>query len=292
VKEQIMRRLIIGFASVSVAVIATAQQALQCVNPDVLNSLVFNANRESRVVINRGMPANATGFRAPAEFSLIGSAVRGQDFPSTVVAYRTSLERGKAFDSLLGFLAGEGWNRESSAQAQLAVSFDGQQSTSATLCRNGERRRVQIQEVDGVRYATLTGVRIDLARACGVPSPQADVNPLGGMEARSAIMPRFSFPETARTSGERPGGMRFGGSENSSSVRIQSPDTAASLASNLARQLREQGWRGDAEWKGPLSTGSTWLRRNDAGQTFWGTLEVLNLGNGVYDVGFSAASRR
>lgn len=291
-----MRRLIIGIVSAGIAATAIGQQALlQCVNPDVLNSLVFNGIIESRVVISRSMPANVDGFRAPAGFSLIGSAARGQAFPSSVVAYRTALDREKALDSLLGFLAGEGWSRESVAQAQIAaVNVIGSQSPATTLCRNGERRSVQVQEIDGVRYASINGAATIPGRACGVQPPQQTFggNPRAALDAAQAIMPRFSFPDTARTNGQPPGGMRFGGNENSTSVRIQSPDSAATLASNLARQLREQGWRGDAEWKGSISTGSTWMRSNDAGQAFWGTLEILNLGNGVYDVGFSAATGR
>ncbi|MEO8315791.1 MAG: hypothetical protein ABI645_13485 [Pseudomonadota bacterium] len=287
-----MRRLIITISSLAFAGIAPAQQALQCVNPDVLNSLVFNARADARLTISRTIPANTTGFRAPSGFTLIGTGVRGPQFPSTVVAYKTTLARDKAFDSLLGFLSDDGWSREVSQQVQLpTVTVAGAQPSAATLCRNGERRNIQVQEVEGVRYATIAGSATIPARACGVPVPQQGFsgNPMAAMEAARGIMPQFSLPETARNIGQD--GSDFGGNGLSSSMRIQSPDPAATLARHLGRQLQEQGWRGDAEWKGTLSTGSTWLRSNGAGQPYWLTLEILSVDNGIYEIGYSMATR-
>lgn len=287
-----MRRFILVSGLAAFAAVAPAQQVLQCVNPDVLNSLVFNARSESRLVVRRDMPENVAGFRAPAGFTLIGSGVRGQGL-STLVAYKTTLERDKAFDSLLGFLSGEGWNRETRQLDQVpSITVAGTQSSAATLCRNGDRRNVQVQEIGGVRYAVIAGFVTSPERACGAPDPRQgfSANPMAAMNAVRAVMPQFSFPSSARATGGAPSGDMTGGDETVSSVRIETPDTAATLAGNLARQLREQGWRSDAEWKGALSTGSTWMRGAGAGQTYWGKLEILNLGNGILDISYSVAT--
>lgn len=286
-----MRKLIIAIGSVAFSLATPAQQILQCANPDVLNSLVFNARPESKLVVRRAMPDIQAGFRAPAEFTLIGSGVRGQGL-STVVAYKTTLVAGAAFDSLLASLVDEGWTRESTAQSQPMVSVAGPEPTSAMLCRDGERRNLRVQEIEGVRYATIVGFETTPARACGA-TPQQQFNPMASMGIRNANLPQFSFPDTARLSSDPSlgGGAGANGLVSTTTTRITSPDTAASLARHLARQMTEQGWRSDAEWNGEVSVGSTWLSTNADGQPLWGTLEILSRGEGAYDVGFSLVMR-
>jgi hypothetical protein len=262
------------------------------VNPDVLNSLVFNAREEARLVVKRSMPDVVAGFGAPAGFTLIGSGMRAQPYPSTVVAYKTSLAGDKAFDNWLAFLAADGWSRDTPPGAQQpTVSVAGPPPLATTLCRNGERRAMRVQEIEGVRYATITGIDLVPSYACNAPDPRQNGfgmnSPMVEMNAIRANLPQFSFPATARMVGPGMGDMSSG----SSSTRIASPDTAASLAGQLASQLVSQGWRGDANWSGALSTGSTWTRKGDGGQSLLGTLEILDIGQGVYNIGFTVANR-
>ena len=283
-----MHKFIISLGAITLSIAAPAQELLQCVNPDVLNSLVYSGRAEQKLTLSRGMPANADGFRAPAGFSLIGSGVRGPEGSSTVVAYRTSLESAAAFERLLQSLSGDEWKKEIVQQpAGAALALPPPPATAATVCRNGERRNVRVQEVGGVHYATITSFRASPERACDAPvqQPPGFGNPMTALAGRRVSLPQFTFPGTARMVSGRPVPMVNG--MNSSTVRIESPDTAASLARHLARQLVEQGWRNDAEWNGKLSTGSTWTRRNADGEPLWGTLEILSSGAGVYEVGFS-----
>lgn len=287
-----MHKFIIALGAIALSVAAPAQELLQCVNPDVLNSLVYNGRAEMKLTLSRGLPANADGFRAPAGFSLIGSGVRGPGGSSTVVAYRTSLESAAALERLLQSLSGEGWKREIVQQPAIgALALPTQPGTGATVCRNGERRNVRVQEVSGVHYATIVSPTASPAHACDTPMPQPAGfgNPAARLAAARASLPRFTFPGTARMAASTPDASRIGGM-NSAVVRIESPDTAASLSRHLARQLTEQGWRSDAEWNGKLSTGSTWTRGNADGDPMWGTLEILSAGAGVYDIGFSLTS--
>lgn len=287
-----MRQLIIALGSLAFAVAAQSQQALQCANPDVLNSLVFNMRPESKLVVKRTMPESVAGFRAPAGFTLIGSGVRGPNL-STVVAYKTQLTGKQAFDSWVAFLAAEGWEPEDTQQQQLPFSVAGATPLAAPLCRDGERRNLRVQEIAGVLYGTIVGFETRPARACNAPLPHQGVqfNPMESMQAAQANMPQFAFPESARAAGESVlSNIGGGGRSFSTYTRIQSPDTAATLAAMLARQLTSQGWRIDAEWKGRLSTGSTWARNADDGKQYRGTLEVLSLDGGRYDVGFLVAA--
>lgn len=287
-----MRKLIIVLGSLVFAVAAQSQQALQCANPDVLNSLVFSMRPESRLVVKRTMPESVAGFRAPAGFTLVGSGVRGPNL-STVVAYKTTLAARQGFDSWLAFLAADGWKPEDTQQQQMPFSAAGPARLAALLCRDGERRNLLVQEIGGVRYGTITGFETRPARACNAPLPQqgAQFNPMESMQAAQANMPQFAFPESARAAGESPlSNIGSGGRSYSTYTRIQSPDTAATLAAQLARQLVNQRWRMDAEWKGKLSTGSTWARNADDGKKYLGTLEILSLDGGTFQVGFLVAA--
>jgi hypothetical protein len=291
-RRTVIRSMVVAAAAAAYVAAAMAQQALQCVNPDVLNSLVFNGRAESRVVVTRSMPGNPAGFQAPPGFTLIGSGVSGQGI-STRVAYKTTLESAKALDSLIGFLAQQGWSREATPQDQPAsFPLARPQTPAAMLCRNGERRIVGVEEGEAVRYAIIIGANPAPPRACGALNLQQGFgqNPRVAFDAARAVMPQFSFPDSARMNG-RPSDRGTTGLAESS-MRIESPDSAATIAGILARQLREQGWRVDSEWKGALSTGSMWVRKADAGPTYWGTLEVLNLGSGTFEVSYSAATRR
>jgi hypothetical protein len=294
VKEYLMRKSLIVIIAVAYTAAAPAQEALRCVNPDVLNSLVFNARAESKLIVKRSMPDVIAGFGAPADFKLIGSGLRMPPLSSTVVAYKTTLESAKALDNWLTFLMAEGWRHETTAPQQPMISVAGVQPLGATVCRNGERRDLRVREIAGVRYANAIGVATTPARPCNTPDPRQNGFDMGSQMAAinslRANLPQFSFPATARMVGENGMGGMNGGNSASSSVRIASPDPALSLATQLGLQLGSQGWQRDANWNGALSTGSTWTRKPEGGSLF-GTLEILTIGPGVYDVGFTVANR-
>lgn len=286
-----MNKFFIAGCALTLSIAVPAQELLRCVNPHVLNALLFNGRVEARVTASSGIPEGAKGFGAPAGFALIGSALRGQQLTgsSLTVAYKTDLEPKSAVEKLVDFLSGEGWAREAVPQPTLppGLAVTGlPQLPGATLCRNGERRSVLVHALNGVGYATISGA-LAAQRACGAAAPGPSFqNPMADINVANANMPRFSFPETARTGGGSPGFKPPPSGGAASEVRIQSPDTAQALSRHLAAQLVQQGWRSDAEWSGKLSTGSTWSRQVADGRTAAGTLEILSLGAGVYDVGF------
>ncbi|HTP38103.1 MAG TPA: hypothetical protein VMI92_00870 [Steroidobacteraceae bacterium] len=290
-----MRKFIIAVSATACSVAALAQEPFQCVNPDVLNALVFNARVESRLVAKRTLPDVADGYAAPADFTLIGSVVRGANV-LTSVGYKTALEARKAFDNLLQFMNAEGWQPEFTPRTPPAVTVAGPPPLAVNLCRNGERRNFLIRDIEGVRYAMISGYETSPPRACNVPAPQQvtlqgmQTNPLAAINALHDSLPQLSFPETARMIAPPPGAENLNTDAVFSVTRIESPDTAATLAGLLSPQLVAQNWSNDAKWSGALSTGSTWIRKTDDGKKYWGTLEILSLGKGIYNVRFTLAS--
>ncbi len=289
-----MRKSMIALlCSLAVAVNSPAEEVFQCVNPDVMNALVFDANDYLKPTIRRAMPDAVTGFRAPAGFTLIGAATLARP-GATTVAYKTTAEADKALASLIAFSSTEGWKRENAVGGQQpGVAATSPQLLVATLCRNGERRGLRVQDIEGVRYATIDGADIVPRYPCDTPRPQDSlVDQMASINALTRSLPQFSFPATTRMSGDGVGNAFNGNDAVSTSLRLESPDTAVTLLGNLGRQLVTQGWHGDAEWTGALSSGSTWTRRSNDGRDYVGKLEILNLGGGAYDVGFMLAAGR
>lgn len=288
-----MRKIMIAVSSLAMVAGATAQEALQCVDPDVLNALVFNARAEARVTVQRALPEVVDGFTAPEGFTLIGSGVRGEN-AGTVVGYKTDIAAGEAFGNLVQHMVAQGWRRESPQGAQQpTIMVAGPQPLAAQLCRNGDRRAVVVRDIEGIRYATINAYPTIPARACDAPVQRSGGfgNPITMINEMRTNMPQLTFPETTRTVGGANPGMNADSSTMvSSAVRIQSPDAAGVLAEHITGQLTAQNWSNDAKWNGSLSTGSTWTRRGGDGNAYWGMLEILTRGEGVYDVQFSVSA--
>lgn len=288
-----MRKLAVAIGSMTLVAGAMAQDAFDCVNPDVLNALVFDGRVESRLVVMRELPGNAEGFGAPPEFTLIGSGIRGNN-AGTEVAYRTDLDGNQALASLRQFLGTQGWQIETQAVNQLpTMTVAGARPLAVQLCRDGERRSLRVREVDGVRYANITGYKSSPPRACNAPVEQTPGfgDPMAAINTLRSRLPKISFPDTARmATGTGMDQTNLNSDSVSTAVRIESPDTAASLAEFIAAQVAEQGWFRDAGWNGKLSTGSSWTRFADDGRNYLGMLEILSLGGQVYNVEFTISN--
>lgn len=265
------------------AAAATAQQPLQCLNPDVLNGLVFLGRSELKVEVTRSLPPAMSGLRAPDAFSLIGTGVRDSG-RITNVAYKTALTIDKAYTDIVAALGSAGWAVEASAAAGTTFNVAGAPRTTS-VCRNGDRRAVMVAEVAGVRYVNIIGyAQGEQPRDCNAPDPGP--GNLAFMTARNAV-PRFRFP--AGTAIAQGGGGGGGGSDVfTSATRIISSESATALAELLASQLQGQGWRPDSVWSGAGSAGSTW-RKLDEGRLTWGTLEIVRVSERTYDVDFTLA---
>ncbi|MEJ0100094.1 MAG: hypothetical protein WDO12_10275 [Pseudomonadota bacterium] len=67
VKGHTMHKLVVTLSALVLAASAGAQEPFQCVNPDVLNSLVFDALPQLKLVARSSLPDVSDGLRAPAE---------------------------------------------------------------------------------------------------------------------------------------------------------------------------------------------------------------------------------
>lgn len=273
-----MRRALTAVTA-AFALAAAAQQAQNCINPELLNGLVFNGESHLQVSVSRGQASFMSGVRLPASLILIGTGVR--EGGMTTVAYKSTLSSDKAYSTVIDALGADGWAIE--GLPGTAATFDVAGSNrQATLCRNDERRYVTVTEFGGMQYINVVQMAPESPRrACN----EDRLGSLRGMSP-TAMMPRFQFPAGTGIAGSGAGG----GSNTLSSTgsRIVSKESAATLLEHLAPQLEQQGWQHAADWSAGGSAGSTWSKTQD-GDPAWGMLEIIRVSDGTYDVDFTLA---
>jgi hypothetical protein len=101
-------------------------------------------------------------------------------------------------------------------------------------------------------------------------------------------LPTLNLPDSAREPNGNPlgGGAGMSGDNFSTSVQVASPESGANIADHLAGQMVQQGWLEDGRWTGALSAGSTWTRQAADGVQLAGTIEIVDLGDDMFQVGF------
>jgi hypothetical protein len=278
--EQIMRKSAASIFALGFAIVAAAQQPQQCLNPGLVNGLVFLGSSDRKVTVAPGQPAFMSGHSVTTGVTLIGSGVRGDGL--TLVAYKSALSTDKAYAAILGALGADGWGQEPSAGSATTFSVAGS-PRNASLCRDGERRAVMVMQVEGQSYVSVVALPEARRTPCGAGPDMSMGLMMGGGAA-----PRFQFPEGTSIGF----GTGAGGGSNTlftNTSRIISPESPARLVQHLSSQIEQQGWQQDSDWSaGGASAGSTWRKRID-GVSAWGTLEIIRVSEQTYDVDFTIA---
>ena len=229
-----MRKLTFAIASTLVTAGAFGQDPLECVDQDVLNGVIFNGSSASKMSITRTLPSDMQGFQAPAGFDLIGTGIRAET-GLTQTAFRTSLPSADAHAAIVEALSTDGWEVEDEQRPPQTFNV-ASAPRPAVLCRDAERRLVEVQDTAGTRYATVTLVPdYSDRRACHAEDPRLTRAPGMLFRDMSAGMPTFDFPPTTQPAAGAglSSGMSGSGNTLSTSSRIRSPDTASSLAEHL-----------------------------------------------------------
>jgi hypothetical protein len=276
-----MRRILAAFLVAASALAGAAQQTQQCVNPQLIDGLVYLGRGEMKMNVTRGQASFMRGLSMPATLTLIGNGVREGGL--STVAYKSALSTDKAYAAIIAALGADGWTPESTPGSSSTFIVAGS-PREGTLCRNGERRHVLVTDTSGVRYINVMASVEERRRECNL-----DPYGPGATGFRRDTAPRFQFPEGTILA---QGGSGGGGSNSmyTTSTRIISEETPARLVEHLASQIEGQGWQRDAEWSGSDSSGFTWRKIQD-GELAWGALEIIRVSAGTYDVDFITTQR-
>jgi hypothetical protein len=232
----------------------------------------------------------------PAGFDWIGSMRRDSRSPALgqiTAAFRTGAATDDARTEAAAALERGGWEQQQPARmmpSSGAVFPSSVRPQPSLFCLGAKTVNLNVDALDGKTYVTYvfpTGPDGQCSR-----DPQSRFVSQGML---SAYMPQLVFPPDPET-GEPP---RSGGSGMSSSTGSQQNRTeikhSASidvLASNLAQQLVDQGWRADASWQGATTAGSAWSRQFEAGAEVQGTLDITKTRDSEYTVMFRAVAIR
>jgi hypothetical protein len=84
-----MNKIAIASLGALISLSALGQDLLQCVNPDVINSLLMTSREAPEFIVSSERPEQLAGFETPAGFAWIGSRHSSYD---TRAAWRTDLE--------------------------------------------------------------------------------------------------------------------------------------------------------------------------------------------------------
>lgn len=275
-----MRKTVVALATAALAVAVAAQQPGLCLDPQLINGLVFLGRPDQKAVVAPGQASFMKDVRMPAQLLLIGSAER--DNGLATVAYRTSLSPDKAHAAAADALAAAGWLPEPRTAAA-TFSVAGAAPRNEVFCHDGETRQLLVRDINGARYVNIVHFAQAGSRQCGADPAMESMS----MMAIRNLLPGIRFPEDASPAFP----LGAGGGSNSlftTTSRIISSRTPGSLLDYIAGQLQDQGWQPDASWTSGSSAGSTWHRTHD-GEPVSGTLEIMRAGDGTLEMEFTVA---
>ncbi len=283
-----MRKLFVLLLSAGWCATALSQNLLQCINPDVVRSLLLPTNSGNAVAVTADAPPGLDDIVTPQGFDWIGG-VDGE--ARDVIAYRTALAPLAAKDAALDALEAAGWESFDALAGRPATFFlaDAIEATAdVAICRANDIGRLAVRNVSGTRYVSVSLETQNGSGGCMEQQRQLERRrtPFGGA---SEYLPSLEFPaDTTGRNGAGSLGFSGGGSDRDfgSRTTIESDSTAATLAEHLGRQLSAQGWLLDSSATGRLSAISNWTRQQDSGSRLIGTLDITDLAGRSYEVEF------
>lgn len=262
---------------------AAAQSVLDCVDPDVLRTLLSQSQMDRTAVITAEVPAEVAALKLPGEFTWIGSAERitGRVDATTnaiqvTAAWRTSLAVDAAREAAAAALRASGWEVGEQPGMGMGVFVTAAIPVGQPACRDGQPVNFTVSALDGVSYVLFTIQRGNANLMCST-FPRSSIT--AGM---GRYLPRLELPFDP-ASGAMARMNSSGGSSSSNSfaarAELTTQDSAANVARHFAAQMQQQGWVSDATWSGDTTAGSYWSRQY-ADATFHSTLSVTAVGNG------------
>jgi hypothetical protein len=287
-----MKKLMAASIGALVSCAALGQDLLQCVNPDVRKGLVFSGIPQMQASIVATLPEAMADFRAPPGFTLVGTNTNASGRSSTV-AFKTSADSGTAFAYMVEVLQADGWVMEDPQVPVRSILIFNTQPISGTMCRDSVRRRVAVQELNERRYVSITLSNQPDSRACHAQDPNLAMARRLGPGPLTRAAPTLQLPEgtTGADGSNRPNGSSSS-SDGTYEIRewLRIPQSPSTLLGDLGAQMDQQGWAVDTSWSGALSKGGRWTRTDAEGVTYWSTIELVDVGNGVHDFSFRILS--
>lgn len=271
---------------------AFGQDPLECIDPDVLRGLLL-ANMGD-TVYGTDRPEQLDAFRIPDRFRFIGSsertfAVNAGSRTTVTAAFGTELGQDRARELAHSALLADGWSREESTMLRGTMVFSSSSlPVGENYCRDaGNSVNLRVDALNGRTYV-IYGLASGQGNPCGIRPPGFVRQPQAGVDQPTIELP--SDPVTGRPA-------RLGGSGGGSSgtdvtaraeFRLDAP--LAHVVDDMVRQLAEQGWTIDADWRGTTTGGAAWSKQAGGGARLQATLQVTRVDEAEYTAVFRMVS--
>ncbi|MGW8368844.1 MAG: hypothetical protein ACWGPN_09215 [Gammaproteobacteria bacterium] len=260
--------------------VAVTQDLLEGIDPDVRNGLLFEGARIDRR-ISREIPAVLSDFSPPQGFNYIGSSV---DSSRWLAVYETTLAADDAKQRTTVSLRESGWEDYRPWMSGGVVNIH---MPDPTLCRDDHLMTVGAWLVDESTYVFLSSTS-DYTNCNG----ELVVDPIPSvlLQPTSRYLPRLVLPLKAEPveSAADPTGASMDprGALMRNRLKLD-PDLGTEyLADEYGSQLSEQDWKLQGEWSGDRTAGSSWFAIRDEDVVLSGLLQVVALGESVYEMVF------
>jgi len=278
-----MRRLLIALPVALLCVTAFSADLLECVNPDVRRGLLFIVPADGDLDISDQMPEEIAALPVPADFAWLANRSRPDGQTSVFLA---SSDPQAALDAAMTALATDGWQPDRSNMPVSAFESPAM-DRSQTACRDGEAMSVSTRRLEDTTYA-LYFINANSERSSCRVSPGLG----GGNFMENPNLPEFDF--TALGSRGMPRSRSGSGLGNNirTSMQLRLTASLGDVASQLAEQLADLGWQRDTSWAGSVMAGSTWARTRADQQRLSGALDVVDRGDGSFQITFALAELR
>lgn len=259
---------------------ASSDNALACVDPDVIQTLLGNPG-EGAIRITRDWPAGFPPIDTPDDFALIGSRSSAHfslvSFKSKRAVSDVRAALRSSFDES-EWLLPEAMSRAATGGFQNPSSTNVQDALSACHDKHGQMTALFSQAPAGATYITL----MSSMRSSGMSCSQM-YSRFMPIQERTERLPKLALPEDA--SATALGGPIISNGSEAASTRIQL-DTRLSAGEQLVffgRQLNDQDWEQEAEWVGRVVSGSAWISKDGAKS---GLLRIHQKGQNKFKLDF------
>lgn len=229
--------------------------------------------------IFQGLPEGFETLRLPPALEALGSLDQGS---MQQVIFRSAGDPGVAASSLAQTFTEQGWLLQTGGDAE-----------ALSLCHNQRgQMRISGQAQGGENRVFLTRHTTPCGQAPDQQAAAALSGPALTPEMREWL-PSLSPPENLAQDFEMTPFRRVPGSpdEIEAQADIVIDRSVGEVYGWFVQQLRNQGWRPDAEWYGQLSAGGNWLRSRDNGQQVIGTLQLLQMADNRFEMSIRLRQR-
>ena len=266
--------------------VPSAQDLLECVDPDVREGLLFQGF-DSNVVVSRQLPALMQSVTIGGDFKFIGSSVSDIQ---TSIAYKTAQPPDAAVREMTAALESAGWKDFGVQTTPQGGFVTGSVPLYAALCKDQQTITLLSRESDDATFVNLRSVNQAVTQCAAMASRGATAAAGSIGFHLGELMPRLTLPAGAQPAGlqGRLGATGVSGSNRSATtnVTIETELGAASLAEHFRDELEQQDWLMDGNWTASVSAGSTWTATRDENLKLIGLLDVIAIGGSTYEATF------